>query len=75
MIEAEPNPTLEDSSLQKTRLDDYKLNIDNIISQISILRDGNQWCALIGRDLQEGISGFGETIAAALRELADKLSN
>ena len=25
-------------------------------------RDGNQWCILIGEDLQSGICGFGELI-------------
>ena len=24
-------------------------------------KDGNQWCVLLGGDLQSGISGFGET--------------
>lgn len=24
-------------------------------------RDGNLWCALFGENLQEGVSGFGET--------------
>jgi hypothetical protein len=23
--------------------------------------DGNQWCALLGKNLQEGIAGFGDT--------------
>jgi hypothetical protein len=26
-----------------------------------IMQDGNQWCALYGDNLQEGISGFGDT--------------
>lgn len=28
--------------------------------------DGNQWCALYGENLQEGISGFGNTPLEAL---------
>jgi hypothetical protein len=30
--------------------------------------DGNQWCALYGDNLQDGIAGFGDTPAAAMRE-------
>lgn len=28
--------------------------------------DGNQWCALYGDNIQEGIAGFGDTPADAL---------
>lgn len=24
-------------------------------------KDGNQWCVLLGKNIQEGIAGFGET--------------
>lgn len=33
----------------------------------SIMRDGDQWCALYGEDLVEGVSGFGESPDAAMR--------
>lgn len=26
-----------------------------------ITKDGNQWCALLGDNLQEGVAGFGDT--------------
>jgi hypothetical protein len=29
--------------------------------------DGNQWCALYGENLQEGVAGFGDSPAAAMR--------
>ncbi len=29
--------------------------------------DGNQWCAHYGRDLQQGVQGFGDTADAAMR--------
>ena len=35
-----------------------------------MFRDGNQWCVMIGADLQAGVGGFGATIAEALRDLA-----
>jgi len=30
--------------------------------------DGNQWCALYGENLQEGIAGFGETPQLAVTD-------
>lgn len=68
MTEVESNQALENISLQS-----IKENLNNIIYQVSIAKDGDLWCALIGSDLQEGISGFGETVREALRDLADKI--
>lgn len=33
---------------------------------VSISRDGNMWCVLYGENLQEGVSGFGKTLAEAI---------
>jgi hypothetical protein len=30
-----------------------------------VFPDGSQWCALLGEDLQAGVSGFGNTPEAA----------
>jgi hypothetical protein len=38
-----------------------------------VSREGNQIAAVIGVDLQAGISGFGNTVSAALRDLADRM--
>lgn len=32
----------------------------------TLTKDGDMWCALYGENLQEGVSGFGETPARAL---------
>lgn len=40
---------------------------------ITVSLDGDKWCALYGKNLQEGISGFGDTQAEALREFANEL--
>ncbi|HEX6038046.1 hypothetical protein [Longimicrobium sp.] len=40
---------------------------------LRLFPDGNQWCALIGANLQEGISGFGATPPEALRACATSL--
>jgi len=74
MTEVESKQTFENTSSQPIKsLNDYKLDISNIIYQVAITKDGNAWCALIGKDLQDGISGFGDTIQQALRDLADKI--
>lgn len=31
-------------------------------------RDGNQWCVLLGEDLQSGIAGFGDSPALAIAD-------
>lgn len=38
---------------------------------IKLVVDGNQWCALIGENLQVGIAGFGNTRLGALMNLID----
>ena len=40
---------------------------------ISIFKDGNMWCALIGKDLESGIGGFGITPVDAIRDLCDSI--
>lgn len=37
--------------------------------------DGNQWCALYGANLQDGVAGFGDTIADAMRDFDNAWSN
>ena len=36
--------------------------------------DGDQWCALYGDDLQEGLAGFGDTPAAAMTDFDKRWS-
>ena len=42
---------------------------------VRVYQDGNEMCALIGNDLQEGIAGFGKTAGNSLRALADELDS
>ena len=37
---------------------------------INVFMDGDQWCALLGEDIQVGLAGFGYTPSEALRDLA-----
>jgi len=75
MTEVESKQPLESPSSQTMikSLNNYKLGVSNIIYQVSIAKDGNAWCALIGQNLQDGVSGFGETVQEALRNLADRI--
>src|SRR4029453_2318353 len=41
--------------------------------EVELCRDGNQISALVGRNLVEGVSGFGDAVHDALRELAHNL--
>lgn len=75
MIEVESKQALENISSQaiKKSLNNYQLGVSNILYQVSIAKDGDSWCALIGQNLQDGISGFGETVQEALRDLANRI--
>lgn len=42
---------------------------------VRIFNDGDQVCALIGENIQEGFAGFGNTIGDALRDLAQDVDN
>jgi len=41
---------------------------------VNVYPDGDQVCALIGENLQDGDAGFGDDVPGALRDLADALS-
>jgi len=45
------------------------MNSENVL----LILDGNQWGAIIGRNLQKGISGWGDTPAQALRDLSFRM--
>ena len=42
-------------------------------NEVELCWDGNQICALVGPDLVMGVSGCGDAVLDALRDLADKL--
>lgn len=45
----------------------YEYQNPSAIYRPRISADGNMWCALYGDNLQEGVAGFGETPAKAMR--------
>ena len=38
----------------------------SVLFRPSIFIDGNKWCALYGDNLQDGIAGFGDSLAEAM---------
>lgn len=42
---------------------------------IELSWDGDQICALVGPNLQEGTAGFGSTPSEALRDLANQMES
>lgn len=54
-----------------TWLGKQKPSVEEILIKAGLhpYKDGNQWCILIGNDIQEGICGFGDTINDALYHL------
>jgi len=44
---------------------------ETLIIQLSL--DGDQWCALVGADIIEGVAGFADTPLGAIRQLCDEL--
>ena len=39
----------------------------SVLFKPSLTVDGNQWCALYGKDLQEGVAGFGSSPDEAMK--------
>lgn len=58
---------MTDFSQEVGRIVDAVLEATSFMSATHVLMrprlfpDGNQWCALYGEDLQEGVAGFGDT--------------
>jgi hypothetical protein len=44
-----------------------------ITFNVNLFKDGGEWCALLGKDLQAGVAGFGPTKQDALWDLNVRL--
>jgi len=40
----------------------------SVLYKPTLLLDGNQWCALYGNNLQDGVAGFGNSPAKAMED-------
>lgn len=47
----------------------------SVLYRPALYPDGNKWCALYGANLQEGVAGFGDTPADAMRAFDAAWSN
>lgn len=45
---------------------EYALTRPHVLMRPRLSLDGDQWCALYGSNLQNGVSGFGSTPALAM---------
>ena len=46
----------------------YEQQRPSVLFRPSIYIDGNQWCALYGDNLQDGVAGFGDSPALAMAD-------
>ncbi len=46
----------------------YEMQRPSVLFKPVLSVDGNQWCALLGADLQSGIAGFGDSPDLAMRD-------
>lgn len=47
----------------------------SVLYRPALAPDGNQWCALYGKNLMEGIAGFGDTPELAMRDFDKQFSS
>lgn len=45
-----------------------EMTLPHVLMRPSIRIDGNQWCALYGDNLQDGVSGFGDSPELAMQD-------
>lgn len=48
---------------------------DGFKVKAELSKDGNQWCVLVGEDLQVGVAGFGHSISGAVADFKTNLRN
>lgn len=51
----------------QTAQEQSEFNLFSMLKPV-LKRDGNQWCVLYGKNLQEGICGFGESPHKAIMD-------
>ena len=51
------------------------LTMPSVRFRPNLYQDGDQWCALYGESLQEGVAGFGDTPAEAMADFDKKWSS
>ena len=46
----------------------YEMQRPSVLFRPKVFIDGNQWCALYGENIQDGVAGFGPAPDAAMRD-------
>ena len=67
----------QDIMLHQTKLEhEYEIHCLEVVHTLGLLpfKDGNQWCYLYGENIQEGISGFGDTVMLACTHFNENLN-
>ena len=61
---------------RRAQENEYEVLVLHLMKGMAIVpfKDGDQWCALYGEDLQAGIAGFGNTPFLAMADLRDQLN-
>lgn len=49
------------NAAQEASITEHSRRAPHVLMRPAIYPDGNAWCCLYGRDLQEGVAGFGDT--------------
>ena len=54
---------------------EHSMSAEEVLTRAGLkpYKDGNQWCILVGDNIQEGICGFGDTIDEALYEFLKEI--
>lgn len=55
-------------ALQDLSLAGARMGEPSAVYRPELSLDGNQWCALYGKDLMDGVAGFGDTPAEAMAD-------
>lgn len=65
-----------DMADRRAQENEYEVLLLRLMKELEIVpfKDGNQWCALYGEDLQAGIAGFGGTPLSAIENLRYQLN-
>lgn len=50
----------------------YAMTLPSVIYRPKIYMDGDQWCARLGENIQEGVCGFGDTPEKAVSDFNKK---
>lgn len=53
-------------SFQQIEVAGYEMQRPCVLFRPKVYPDGNMWCALYGKNIQEGVAGFGDTPSAAM---------